>query len=74
MSVDFFSWIRDGVRRAVLTGVSDAVQHLGESPTGDFNQRLHAALSAGNPALDDARGTSTGRKRLGRSLKDFQDE
>jgi hypothetical protein len=29
MSVNFFSWIRDGVRQSVLLGVSDAIEQLG---------------------------------------------
>ena len=33
--VNFFSWIRDGVRQSVLLGVSDAVEQLGTPASTD---------------------------------------
>ena len=39
--MNFFSWIRDGVRQAVLYGVADAVGDIGTPPNGeDVGQRL----------------------------------
>ena len=77
--MNFFSWLRDGVRQSVLLGVSDAVEQLG-APTAD--EDLHPSV-AGFLQID-ARGKepakiststtspSTGRKkRLGKSLKDI---
>ena len=41
MAMNFFSWIREGVRQAVLLGVNDAVEHIGTPPDGnDMGQRL----------------------------------
>lgn len=45
MSMNFYSWIREGVRRAVLLGVSDAVEQLGAGEDqGELNQHLLAVL------------------------------
>jgi hypothetical protein len=38
MSVNFFSWIREGVRQSVLLGVSDAIEQLGTpAPTEELH-------------------------------------
>ncbi|MEO8495342.1 MAG: hypothetical protein ABI614_09745 [Planctomycetota bacterium] len=75
MQPNFFQWIRDGVKQSVLLGVSDAVDQLGTIPHAEqMNEQLRAALSFDDePRTTSARvgqGSSTGRKRLGRSLKD----
>jgi hypothetical protein len=42
MSVNFFSWIREGVRQSVLLGVSDAIEQLGTpAPT----EELHPSVA-----------------------------
>ena len=39
--MNFFNWIREGVRQAVLYGVHDAVGELGPPPSGqDMNERI----------------------------------
>jgi hypothetical protein len=85
MNVNFFGWIRDGVRQSVLLGVSDAIETLG---TPDDPQTMHPSVSAllrrgskgcevAGPAqaLPTIKGRSEGhpaaRKRLGRSLKEI---
>jgi hypothetical protein len=52
MSKGFYGWIRDGVRRAVLLGVSDAVEQLG-SPDDqqDISPHLLAVLRNEKPLL-----------------------
>ena len=41
----FFHWIREGVRQAVLLGVSDAVTEIGNrQPDEDLGEHLAAAL------------------------------
>jgi hypothetical protein len=72
--MNFFSWIRGGVRQAVLLGVSDAVGDIGTPPEGDdISQRLLEALRSGQPALGDSRSAERGsRKKLGRSLEQLQ--
>ncbi len=72
--MNFFAWIREGVRQAVLMGVSDAVENIGTPPSGDdFRQRLGDAL---RPSATDAGSARLSggqpRKKLGRSLEDIQ--
>lgn len=79
--VNFFTWIRDGVRQSVLLGVSDAVEQLGTPASADEIHPSVAGLlspsmnsTASTPApLANNPGTGGGgnRKRLGRSLKDM---
>jgi hypothetical protein len=72
MQLNLFSWIREGVRQSVLLGVSDAVEAMGV-PAHDphFQQRLGKLLEQG-PVEEVRAGIGDGkRKRLGRSLKDF---
>ena len=76
--MNFFNWIREGVRQAVLYGVHDAVGELGAPPSGqDMNERilhlLRTSPEAETPRLD-APSTAGGakRKRLGRTLGDIQ--
>ena len=66
----FFGWIREGVKRSVLLGVSDALDAIG---TIDGEETYHPtivkALQA-NPS-NGATSTRTPRKRLGKSLRDI---
>jgi len=76
-----FGWIRDGVKQSVLLGVSDAIDTIG-SP--DDHRELNPALmsfakqsvSASNVRMEEASPrklpSATGRKRLGRSLRDIE--
>lgn len=66
-----YDWIRDGVKRAVLLGFSDAVEQLGVPH--EERDELHAGFAAQLSAPTSTRksvGKSGpgGRKRLGRSL------
>jgi hypothetical protein len=73
-SMNFFSWVRDSVRQAVLLGVSDAVGDIGTPPEGDdIRQRLLQTLRNGQPAITEARSSErVARKKLGRSLEQIQ--
>jgi len=76
--MNFFNWIREGVRQAVLYGVHDAVGELGTPQSGhDMKDRilhlLRTSPDAESPRLDaPAAGTTVKRKRLGRTLGDIQ--
>jgi hypothetical protein len=72
--MNFFSWIRDGVRQAVLMGVSDAVGDIGTPAEGeDIGQRLLQVMRANQPAIPEGRSADRGqRKKLGRSLEQIQ--
>ncbi len=74
MQVNFFNWLRQGVKQAVLSGVTDAIDQIG-TPEGDgeMHTELMAALSCETPTKT-VNGKSTTRKRLGRSLKELNAE
>ncbi len=77
MNVNFFSWLRDGVRQSVLLGVSDAIETLGTPAEEDqLHPGVAALLRDGNQESSSepkrVGGSSTrGRKRLGKSLKEL---
>lgn len=74
MNMNFFEWLRDGVKQSVLLGVGDAVEQIG---IPDQDQEVQPTLSAllGQDASTTTKprrkSTSTNRKRLGKSLKDM---
>jgi hypothetical protein len=72
MQLNLFTWIREGVRQSVLLGVSDAVEALG-TPAGEDTFRPNLARLIDQAPSEEARATigDGKRKRLGRSLKDF---
>jgi len=64
--LNFFQWIREGVRRSVLLGISDAVEQIGEPEGAELKQEVLAALeSKTGPRSRPA------KRRLGRSLKEL---
>jgi hypothetical protein len=75
--MSFFEWIRDGVRRAVLLGVSDAVEDLG-TPAGETGgegsrQLLEFLRNGGSATTPAGRVTTRPKpKRLGRTLTETQ--
>lgn len=82
MNVNFFEWIRDGVRQSVLLGVSDAIEQIGTpAESSDLHPGVAAFMASDKTEAGKKRvtaggktGNSTtaaGRKRLGRSLKDI---
>ena len=82
-----FNWIRDGVKQSVLLGVSDAIDTIGSPEENrSLNPALlsfakqpiamQASATVEQPAtrkLTGSQGTpsATGRKRLGKSLRDI---
>jgi hypothetical protein len=74
--MNFFNWIRDGVRSAVLLGVSDAVNDIGTPAQGeDIGRRLLEQVRTSPTALiseTPAKADHTQRKKLGRSLEQIQ--
>ena len=71
MGFNFFQWIRQGVKHSVISGVSDAVEHLGTPHEGDDVQnRLMAFLQDARPTAAAPRiGSDCPRKKLGRTLE-----
>ncbi len=75
MNVNFFEWLRDGVRNSVLLGVSDAIEQIGTPANSDELHPNVAALLQGDSPKSSRRGKSdSGRKRLGKSLKEMDAE
>jgi len=72
--MNFFTWVRDGVRQAVLLGVSDAVEDLGTPSDGDnMPQRLLEVLRKDRPVITSEPEVEPGRRRkLGRTLTQIQ--
>jgi hypothetical protein len=76
-----FVWIREGVRRAVVLGFSDAIAEIGErNASEDLGEQLAVSLRerlAIEPASKHAAPTipaPPGRKRLGKSLEQIRTE
>ena len=69
MQFNLFDWIREGVKRSVIQGVSEAMESIG-SPAGDDGAARLAPLLAMNEASQPALAGGVKRKRLGRSLRD----
>ena len=75
--INFFSWLRDGVRQSVLLGVNDAVEQLGTPATDEeLNPALAGFLQLHRndrelKKLPGKPSSTGGRKRLGKSLKDI---
>lgn len=78
--MNFFDWIRDGVRNSVLHGVNDAIEAIGTpEESDDFHPNMVALLQAdttttGKPKRKRAGTTTANRKRLGKSLKDMNSD
>ena len=81
--MNFFTWIRDGVRQSVLLGVSDAIETLGTPAAADelhpsvagmlrVDKQVEASPRLAHAAVTSGAGNHSNRKRLGRSLKDIE--
>ena len=68
MQFNFFQWIREGVRQSVLLGVSDAMNQIGTPEQGG---ELHEELQRSLGTIKSP-PRPTGRKRLGKSLKELE--
>jgi len=73
MNVNFFEWLRSGVRQSVLLGVSDAIEQIGAPADNDELHPNFAALLQ-TEAAKPKRGKAGSRKRLGKSLKEMDAE
>ncbi|WP_372899205.1 hypothetical protein [Stieleria sp.] len=74
MNMNFFQWLREGVRQSVVLGVSDAVEQIGLPETEQEVQPTLAALLGNDSATTTPprrKTTAAGRKRLGKSLKEM---
>ena len=73
MNVNFFEWLRDGVRQSVLLGVSDAIEQIGTpADNDDLHPNVAAMLQGEGAPKIKGRRANGGRKRLGKSLKELE--
>jgi hypothetical protein len=72
MQFNLFDWIREGVKRSVILGVSDAMEAIGSPAGDDGRERLAVLLPPVDATAAPALGSAAKRKRLGRSLRDFE--
>lgn len=69
MKMNFFDWIREGVRQSVLLGLSDAAGEIGsEKDVEVLQQQFLSSLQQGRITDEAPRGGRNRRKALGRSL------
>ena len=77
MDFNFFEWIREGVKRSVLLGVSDAVETMGtphdpEQARDKIMSFLKDESETSAPARKRvAASASSGQKKLGRSIAEI---
>ena len=72
MNMNFFEWLRNGVKQSVLLGVGDAVDQMGVPPNEEELQPVLAGMLGDENETKGKRKTrGGGRKRLGKSLKDM---
>jgi hypothetical protein len=73
MQFNLFDWIREGVRRSVIQGVADAMNSIGNPDGDDGRARIaHLLPVAAEASAEPALAGGSKRKRLGRSLRDFE--
>ena len=77
MDFNFFEWIREGVKRSVLLGVSDAVETMGAPHDPETSRdkimnflRDETAAADSKPKRRVSSATSSPRK-LGRSISEI---
>ena len=69
MKINFFDWIREGVRQSVLLGLSDAAVEIGSPKEAEeLNQQLFSQLQQGRITAEGTKNGRGKRKALGRSL------
>ena len=74
MDFNFFEWIREGVKRSVLLGVSDAVETMGAPHDPESaSEKIMSFLrdESGETKTTRRRVASTTTKKLGRSISEI---
>jgi hypothetical protein len=74
MNFNLFMWMREGVKQSILLGVSDAIETIGMPEDSDQMNPKFLEFMRQDAKGKGASGSSTRRKRLGRSLKDMETE
>jgi hypothetical protein len=75
MKMNFFDWIREGVRQSVLLGLSDAAGDIGSDKDVEaLNQQVRSSIEQGRITVDAPKGNRGRRKALGRSLTQIAEQ
>jgi len=75
MNINFFDWIREGVRQSVLLGLSDAATEIGSAKDVEvLNQQFLHSIQQGRIAVEPDKVTRGRRKVLGRTLTEISEE
>ncbi len=75
MKMNFFDWVREGVRQSVLLGLSDAATEIGSAKDVEvLNQQLLSSIQQGRITAEPGKGTRGQRKALGRTLTEISGE
>ncbi len=75
MNINFFDWIREGVRQSVLLGLSDAATEIGSAKDVEvLNQQFLTSIQQGRITVEPDKATRGRRKALGRTLTEISDE
>jgi hypothetical protein len=78
MNFNFFEWVRDGVKRSVLLGVSDAVETMGMPHDEESSKdKILSFLQDNSPThtsqrrISSGSSATSGQRKLGRSISDI---
>ncbi|MDR2441050.1 MAG: hypothetical protein LBE12_16950 [Planctomycetaceae bacterium] len=79
MNFNFFEWVRDGVKRSVLLGVSDAVGAMGMPQDEESSKdKILSFLQENSPTthtqqrrISNGSATVSNQRKLGRSISDI---
>ena len=77
MDFNFFEWIREGVKRSVLMGVSDAVEQMGAPHEPEAaRDKIMAFLQSEAPSETSTSkrrvsSSASGQRKLGRSISEI---
>jgi hypothetical protein len=75
MKINFFDWIREGVRQSVLLGLSDAATEIGSAKDVEvINQQFLSSIQQGRLTVEPDKSAKGRRKVLGRTLSEISEE
>ncbi len=75
MKINFFDWIREGVRQSVLLGLSDAASDIGSAKDVEvLNQQFLSSIQQGRITVEPGKPTKGRRKALGRTLSEISED
>ncbi len=75
MKMNFFDWIREGVRQSILLGLSDAATEIGSAKDVEvLNQQFLQSIQQGRITVEPDKNPKGRRRALGRTLTEITEE